>query len=74
MDERVLCRCGAKHFRVAQRWVLEQHGGEVNAPEVNPEAPAEVNPMRARGAYPNTDSRREYMRNYMRDRRSLKGA
>lgn len=62
--EAPLCRlCNAKH------WPRESHAFAVNEPPspVNNEPTKAVN---KRGAYPNTDHRRAYMRDYMARRRA----
>lgn len=65
MNGRVQCLgCGEWHFP-KQAWAHTGH--VVNRPAVNAEAARAVN---RRGAYPNTDARREYMRKKMAQRRA----
>lgn len=58
--------CGAWHFPAVKWWHDRNCAvNKVEAPAVNP-----VGVKAARGAYPNTDDRREYMRKKMAARRA----
>ena len=65
LSGQIPCVCGKGYFP-AQRW---QHVN-CKAPLVPAVNSAETSAVNRRGAYPNTDSRREYMRQKMAARRA----
>lgn len=67
MDDRKTCPgCGGKYF-VALGW---KHAGCIAPGVVANGVNAAVNKRSGRGAYPDTDERRKYMREKMRKRRA----